>query len=141
MAAGVGLPGQHRHQFVRALAVVQRGNQRLHDAHRAVVSAGVAPGLEIVGLVHVPLAEFRGLVLVETEVHPQRNVGVLERIGESEVGGRIVGRISAQDDQHVHLAAAHVGDQVLERLGLIHRVRVYRIGVENRLADIAQSLG
>ena len=138
VAAGIGLSGEHGHQFAGALAVVQRRDQRLHDAHRAVIGAGVAPGFEIVGFVDVPLAEFRSLVLVEAEMHPQRNIRVLERVGESQVGGRIVGGISAHDDQHVHLAAAHVGDQVFEGLGLVHRVGIYRIGVENRLADVAQ---
>ena len=140
VAAGVGLPGEHRHQLVRALAVVQRRDQRLHDAHRAVVGARVAPGFEIVRLVHVPLAEFGGLVLIEPEMHAERNARTLQRVGEAKVGGRIVGGISAQDDQHVHLAGAHVGDQIFQRLGLIHRVGVDRIGVENRLADVAQRL-
>ena len=63
---------------------------------------------------------------------------LLQRVGETEIGGRIVGRISAHDDEHVHLAAAHVGDQIFERLELVHRVGVDRIGIENRLADIAQ---
>ena len=140
MPAGVGLPGEHRHKFVRALTVIERRDQRLHDAYRAVVGAGVAPGFEIVGLVHVPLAEFRSLVLIEAEMNPQRDAGVLEGVRKAEVGRCIVGRIAAQDDQHVHFAAAHVGDQVFEGLGLVHRIGVDRIRVENRLADIAQSL-
>ena len=114
VSAGIGLPGEHRHQFVRALAVVERRDQRLHDAHRAVIGAGVAPGFEIVRLVHVPLAEFGGLVLVKPEMHAERNAWTLERVGEAKVGGRIVGGIAAQDDQHVHLGGAHVGDQVFE---------------------------
>ena len=38
------------------------------------------------------------------------------------------------------LPRAHVGDQIFERLGLIHWIGVDRIGVENRLADVAQGL-
>ena len=103
--AGIGLPGEHGNQFVRALTVVERRDQRLHDAYRAVVGAGIAPRFEIVRLVHVPLAEFRGLVLIKPQVHPERDAGVLERVGKAEVGGRIVGGIAAHDDQYVHLAA------------------------------------
>ena len=132
--------GEHGDQFVRALAVVERRDQRLHDAHRAVVGAGIAPGLQIVRFVHVPLAEFRGFVLIKPEMHAERNARTLERVGEAKIGGRIVGRIAAHDDQHVHLAGAHVGDQIFERLGLVHGIGVYRVGVENRFADIAQSL-
>ncbi len=134
------LPGEHSHQFMRALAGVQRRNQRLHNAHRAVISASIAPCFEIVRLVHVPLAKLGSLVLVKTEMDAERNARTLQRIRETEVGGSIVGRISAQDDQHVHLAAAHVCDQILQRLSLIHRVGIDRIGIEDRLADIAQGL-
>ena len=38
------------------------------------------------------------------------------------------------------LPRAHVGDQVFQRLGLVDRVGVDRVGVEDRLADIAQRL-
>ena len=138
MSAGVGLSREHRNHFAGALALVQRRNQRLNDADGAIVGAAVTPCFEIVGLVDMPVAEFRGFVLVKPEVHPERDAWALERVGESEVSGRIVGRIPAKNDQDVHLAAAHVGDQVLERLGLVHRVGVYRIGVENRLADVAE---
>ena len=55
-------------------------------------------------------------------MHAQRNIGILERVGEVKIGGRIVGRIAAEDDQHVHLAGPHVGDQIFQRLGLIDRV-------------------
>ena len=69
-------------------------------------------------LVHMPLAEFRGLVLIKAKMDPQRKIRALERVGESQIGGSIVGRIAAQDDEHVHLAATHVGDQVFQGLGL-----------------------
>ena len=60
-----------------ALAVVKRSDQRLNDTDRAVIGAGIAPGFELVRLIDVPLAEFRGFVLVEPEVHTQRDLAVL----------------------------------------------------------------
>ena len=56
------------------------------------------------------------------------------------IGGRIVSGISAQDEQHVHFAGAHVGDQIFDRFDLVDRVRVDGIGVEYGLADVAQRL-
>ncbi len=73
-------------------------------------------------------------------MHTKWDARALERIGETEVGGRIVGRISTQHDQKIYLAAPHVGNQVLQRLGLIHRVGVHRVGVENRLAYVTLAL-
>ena len=74
VSGGVGLAREQRDEFVRALAVIQRSNQRLNDADCAVVCAGIAPGFELVRLVDVPVAEFGGLVLVEAVVHAQRNL-------------------------------------------------------------------
>ena len=71
-------------------------------------------------------------------MHAQRNFAALQRVGEVEIGGRIVGRIAAENDQQVDFAAVHVGDEFFERFGLIDRVRVDRIGVENGLADVAE---
>ena len=51
MPGGVGLSGEQRDQLVRALAVVERRNQRLHDADRTVVGARIAPGFEVVRFV------------------------------------------------------------------------------------------
>ena len=56
-------------------------------------------------LVDVPLAEFGGFVLIEAEMHAQRNLVLLSASAKSEIGGRIVGRIAAEDDQHVDFAA------------------------------------
>src|SRR5258708_19698012 len=82
----VRLPVEQRNQFMRALAVVERGNQRLDNAHRTVVGASVAPLLQIVGLGDVPVAKFAGLVVVQTKVYAHWNIAVLERIGEGELG-------------------------------------------------------
>ena len=84
------------------------------------------------------MAEFGGLVLIEAVMHAQRNFAALQRVGEVEIGGRIVGGIAAEDDQQIDFAGAHVGDEIFDRFGLIDRIRVDRIGVENGLADVAE---
>ena len=65
VACSIGLAGEERDEFQRALAVIERSDQRLDDADGAVVGAGIAPGFEFVRLVHVPLTEFGGFVLIE----------------------------------------------------------------------------
>ena len=63
--------------------------------------------------IHMPVTEFRSFVLIEAKVHAQRNLRVPKRIGEAKIGGRVVGRIAAQNDEQIHFAAAHVGNEVL----------------------------
>ena len=46
----------------------------------------------------MPLAEFRGFVLIEAQMHAKRDARALESIGETEIGGRVIGGISAQDN-------------------------------------------
>ena len=48
VSGGVGLAGEQRDEFDRALAVIERRDQRLDDADGAVVGAGIAPGFEFV---------------------------------------------------------------------------------------------
>ena len=138
VSGGVGLAGEQRDEFQRALAVIERSDQRLDDADGSVVGAGIAPGFEFVRRVDVPLAEFGGFVLIEAVVHAQRNLAVLQRVGEVQIGGRIVGRIAAEDDQQIDFAGVHVGDEIFDRFGLIDRIRIDWVGVEDGLADVAQ---
>ena len=86
----------------------------------------------------MPLAEFGSFVLIEAVVNAQRNLVALERVGEVQIGGRVVGGVAAEDDQQVDFAGVHVGDEFFDRFGLIDRIRVDGIGVENRLADVAE---
>ena len=52
--------------------------------------------------------------------------------------GRVVGWIAAEDDQQIDFAAVHVGDEIFERFGLVDRIRVDWVGVENGFADVAK---
>src|SRR5271170_4784094 len=107
--SGFGLSGKQRGKFVGSLASIEWRYQWLHNTDRAVVGARVPPRFEIMRLVHMPLAEFGSLVLIKPEMYAHRNIRVFEGIGEVEISGRIVGGISAQDEQHVHFVGAHVG--------------------------------
>ena len=69
VACGIRLAGKQRNEFDRALTGVKRRDQRLDDARRAVVSAGVAPGFKFVRLIDVPLTKLRRFVLVEAEMN------------------------------------------------------------------------
>src|SRR5580692_11307257 len=90
VSSRVGLAGEQRDEFQRALAVVEWSDQRLDDADGSVISAGVAPCFEFMSRADVPLAEFGGFVLVETVVDAQRDPAALQRIGEIEIGGCVV---------------------------------------------------
>ena len=71
-------------------------------------------------------------------VHADRNLTALQYVGEVQVSGSIVDRISAEDDQQIDLACLHVGDKIFKRLGLVDWVGVDRIAVEDGLADVAE---
>src|SRR6202030_4245067 len=64
-----GLPGKQRDKFINTLAAIERSNQGLHNAHGAVVRTSIAPRFKIMRFVHMPLAEFGGLVLIKAEVY------------------------------------------------------------------------
>ena len=123
------LTGKKRHHFVNAFSAVQRRNQRLNHAQRPVIRPRIAPGFQIVRFVDVPQAKLSRFVLVKTHVDPEWDLGVLKRIGKTQVGRCIVGRIAAQDQQHVHFPAPHIGNQIAQRFGLVDGIGIDRIGV------------
>ena len=134
----LSLAGEQRDKFNCALAVVKRRNQRLDDARRAVVGASVTPGFEFVRRVDVPLAKLGGFVLIESVMNAKRNFAARHRVGKVKIGGRVVDRIAAENDQQIDFAAAHVGDEIFDGFGLIDRVGIDWVGVENGLADVAE---
>src|SRR6202007_694248 len=131
----VGLAGEQRHELQCALAVVKRRNQGLDDAGGSVISARITPSFEFVRLIDMPLTKLGCFVLIETVVYAQRNFALLEGIGKVEVGGRIVSRIAAKNNEQIHLAAVHVGDEIFNRFSLIDRIGIDRVSIENGLAD------
>ena len=117
---------------------VERRDQRLDDRRGAVVPARIAPRLEEMRLRNLPLAAFRGLVEELREVDARLHL--VERGTERDVGRSGVHRVAAENQQQVHLAGFHVGDQRLQRFDLVDRLDVHRLGVGHRLANVAQRL-
>src|SRR5882672_12908451 len=73
-------------------------------------------------------------------MNPERDIGVLQRIRKAKIGGSIVDRVAAHDNQQINLARTHVRNQVAQGLGLVDRVCVDRVGIYNRLAYVAECL-
>jgi hypothetical protein len=84
------------------------------------------------------VAQLRGLIVVGAEVDPEWDLA--ERFAEPQVGRRGVDRIAAQDEQHVHLAGVHVVGELAERLCLVDRGRLHRVGEHDRAADAAEGV-
>ena len=106
IAAVPGLAQSRKGQHLdKALRAVERLDQGLHDARRAIGGAGVAPALEEVGERHVPAREATRFVPVGADVDDgARAAQVLEGRCEVEVGGSAVGGVGAQDQKTVDRA-------------------------------------
>jgi hypothetical protein len=111
MAAGPNFAHQRRQQFVGRVAVVQRGDQRLHDGSGSVISLGIAPAFERVAGRNVPVREIGGFILIEAEVNAQRHF--VEGFAEIQIGRSTVHRITTQHDQQLDLIVVHRLDQGL----------------------------
>ncbi len=81
-----------------ALAVVKRRNPRLNNAGRPVVSATIAPALKLMRLIHMPVAKLSGFILIKPKMHAERNLAVLQHVGEIQISGCLVRWIAAKDD-------------------------------------------
>jgi hypothetical protein len=58
---------------VNILPTIQRFDERLRDRYGSVVAARVAPALEVMLLVNMPVALLGRLVVVEAEMHAKRH--------------------------------------------------------------------
>ena len=101
------------HDLVNALAVVKRLDQRLNDRHRSVVGTRVAPAFEIMLFRNVPVAKLGRFVEMRSEMNAKRDL--VHPLGvQLQIGRRVVNRISAEDDEHLHASGVDVGDQARE---------------------------
>ncbi len=87
---------QCRQEFVDAHSLIQRLDQRLHQCHRAVEGAGIAPAFQIVRFRYMPVTFNGGLILIETEMNSQRHA--LEVADKVEIGRRIVNWIGSKNE-------------------------------------------
>src|SRR5579862_3945478 len=116
------------------MTIVQRSDEGLNDADRAVESPGVAPRFQIVRSGRVPVAKLSSLILMGSgmNAHP----GLLHGRGEVEVGKRVVDWIATKDDKKVDMAGIQIIYEVAQRFDLIDRICLNRFGVDNRLANV-----
>ena len=131
-----GLVGDHAEDLDVALAAVQREDERLLDADRAVEATLVTPGLELVGTRDVPGRFDRGFVLVGRDVDDVLHLG--HTVGEFQVGGRVVDGVSAEDHERLDLALLHVDEERLEVGDLLGLDRVDHREVLDGLTDVAE---
>jgi hypothetical protein len=100
------------------------------------VAARVAPRFEEVRFGNVPMAQRRRLIVVLTQMGAELHL--VQRVGEFQVGRRRVDGIAAHDQQYVHSAGVHVGDEVANRRELIDRLRFDGLRVDDGLAGVAE---
>ena len=104
----------------------------------------VAPGLQIVQLGDLPVTEFRSLVFVSAQVGPHLDLGRallvqrVQHVRKMKVGGGVVDRVAAEDDQKLDFARVHVVYELAKRRDLVYRVRLDGFDVFDRFADVVQ---
>ena len=108
--------------FVRRVRVVERRDERLHQRHRPVVRARIAPGFERVRVGDVPVREFGRLVLIEAVV--DHDADLREPFPELDVRRRREHRVVAEDHEQLDLSGLHRGRQLRERGVLADRLRL-----------------
>src|SRR3989449_54666 len=108
-AVVAGKPGffaESADHVVRRLALIERCDQRLDDAGRAVGRARVAPRFEEIRCGDVPLATVRRLVHIGTQVDRDANFFQLRR--KIKIMRSVVDGIATEENQRVHAARVHV---------------------------------
>ena len=113
------------------MRAVERSDQRLDHAERAVECARIAPGFEVMRFGDVPVAKFGSFIEMRAEVD-----GVLTFFclvfssnlnfgGEIEIVRRGVDGIDAEDQQRVHFAGVNIGAKTAQGFEVIHGVRFH----------------
>ena len=121
---------------MRAVAAIHGRNHGLDDGDGSVAGARIGPALQVMRLVDVPDADSARLIHMRAEMNC---VGDLVECSlELQIGGRGVERIDAEHHEPLHVARVHIGDERFEVCNLLRRHRVHCLGVDDRLADVAQ---
>ena len=123
---------------MRRVAAVKWVDHRLNDGNGAIVGAGVRPAFKVVCAVDMPVRELRGLVHMRAEMND--GLDLAQARIELQIGGSRVDRVAVKDDQPVHIARVHVGDQRLQIVGLDRGQRIDGLGINHRLAHVAERL-
>ena len=109
VAVALGPIAEHRDDLVERLAAIERRDERLDDRGGAVVRARVAPLLEEVRAVDVPMTLRRRLVVEQPDVHARLRLA--QRLAELEVRRRIEDWVAAENHQQAHGAGVEILDE------------------------------
>ena len=124
--------------------IVERRDQRLHEARRPVRGFQVGPAFQAVRRGQMPLALRGGLVEIATEMDAEFCLG--DGLHEAEGRRRIVGGIAAEYKEVFDLPGVEVADeigqrsrhrQLLSRLEMVDRRRELRIDPMTKRMDVS----
>jgi hypothetical protein len=118
------------------MAAVQPADLRLLNRHGAVKGTGIAPGFVFVRCRDQPGARLGRLIGIEREADRQRDA--LQRGCEVEIDGCAVERVRLQHQQCVDPAGCHVGDELLQRLLVLHWKNRNRLDRPDCLSERSQ---
>ncbi len=137
MAGFSRVSGKDCYYFIRGVAIVERLDERLNHAYRAIERARIAPGFQEMRGGDVPVAQLRGFVVIEAGMHARFNFQ--QRGAEIEIHWRVVdGIVAAEHEEQVHFAGVDVVYQVAQRFHFVYGIRFERVGVVHGLADVTQ---
>ena len=129
----VGTRREGREHLMGRLSAVEGGDEGLDHRERSVHRPRIAPRFEHVGRRDEPMTALRGLVIVEGEMNAQAHL--VEGRGEVEIGWSVVDGVAAEDQQQIHLAGRHVGNERRKRFELVRRAELGGRRVANSLAN------
>ncbi len=132
------IAGQERQQLDRRFAAVKGKNERLDNARRSVPALGVSPAFQIMGAGQMPFRDGGRLILIKAEANRNRNLR--NRLGEVQIGGSVVSRIAADDQQRGDLAVINLLRQVLDRLEMSEAIGIGLVDQRHSCPDSANLL-
>src|SRR5262245_61986928 len=87
---------------------------------------------------NMPVTESRGFIFEQAEMDAELHL--LKMFAEPEVRRRVVDRVPSYHHQKVHFSCRHVTNQVAQRLDLQNWIGFNRVGVDDCLSNVAESL-
>src|SRR6185436_16556845 len=99
---------------MRALALIERLDQRLDNAHSAVVRTRITPRFEIMRFRNLPMTKLGSFIAILTEMNPQLRHLEHPIFVELKISRRVVNGIAADDNQQLNVAVVNVVNQLLQ---------------------------
>src|SRR5260370_40307388 len=130
--------------FAGGVRVIERRDQRLNDAERAVESACITPSFEVMRFGDMPVAELGSLVKMRADVDRVLDGLTLFPFVKFDLGRKIkimrrsIDGIDAENEKSLDFSVVDVAAQFAQRFEIVHRMRFHRFGVLERCADVAE---